>query len=620
MIPLASIKGRIQKSLHAKFLLSLLFVSVVPLTVLGTITYFWAEQERLVLLGDMERMKGDVEAVTKSAEINQGIYAGNMVQGIEASISDVENASVKTDALLESLAEECLESEGGMEEFERLRSIEEGSLMEIHYAVYQHVEDFEDNWAVASNMISKKIQGSITSHQVKTDNLRLRSLYLIAGLFLLTGVVVSASSYILARRGLGPIQRLREGAREVAKGNLDYSIEVETEDEIGVLAQEFNHMTQKLKDALEQLYERYADLEKEMKHRKETEEQFSTLVETASDVIFTISDRKLTTLNRAFETFTGFKREDWIGENYLHLVCPDDQEFVGEISKRVLSGESIPHFEIRILTNEGQFKWGDFSANPLTKGGKVGEVFCVVRDITDRKRVEEEIKRQLMKFDLEDGTLYLVKESSPTMAIEAFKDMLKIGSKGYVVSRTPEDEFRRDLEEDFDYFWLAETGEDAISVEELEANLQTLPRKSAILIDRLDYMIFKDGFKKTLSFIHRLREFSYLYSYVVIISLDPETLDNKELILLEKETRRVQLLHKDALRPDLMDVVSFIYKQNSRGIKPSYNDIGRAIGLSKPTIYKRMKVLNASGYLKEVMKGRQKAVEVNEKGKRLFKK
>lgn len=375
-----------------------------------------------------------------------------------------------------------------------------------------------------------------------------------------------------------------------------------------------------LKEALEQLHQRYADLEKEMKRRKETEEQFSTLVENASDVIFTTTEGKLTTLNKAFEGFTGFKRENWIGESYLHLICPDDQEFVSEITGKLFSGEDIPNFEIRILTSDGHYKWGEFSANPLIKAGEIIGAIGIVRDITERKRAEQEVKRQLMKFDLEDGNLYMVKETSPTMTIEAFKDLLKIGNKGYVVSRTPEDEFRRDLEEDYDYFWLAETGKGATSIDDLETNLQTLPRRSAILIDRLDYIIFKEGFDKALTLIHKLRELAYLYSYVVIIAIDPKTIDEKELALLEKETNRVGLLHKDALRPDLMDVVGFVYKQNARGLKPSYNDIGRALGLSKPTIYKRMKILNASGYLKEVMKGRQKAVEVSDKGTGLFKK
>lgn len=84
----------------------------------------------------------------------------------------------------------------------------------------------------------------------------------------------------------------------------------------------------------------------------------------------------------------------------------------------------------------------------------------IFHDVTERKKSDEDIKKRLMKFRLDDGTLYLVKESIPTLSLGAFNDLLKVGYKGIVISRTPEEEFENGIEgDDFEFLWLAERGE-----------------------------------------------------------------------------------------------------------------------------------------------------------------
>jgi len=377
---------------------------------------------------------------------------------------------------------------------------------------------------------------------------------------------------------------------------------------------------EELREQHELLYQRYLQLEAEMKRRRETEERFRILVETAGEMIFTLENGKITSLNRAFEEFTGFKRDDWLGQDFRQLVCPEDHDLVVMVSENIMAGEKTLNIEIRLLTAEGEFKWGEFSARPYTKGGEIVGVFGIIRDTTERKRVEEEVKRRLMKFKLEDGRIYLVREPSTTMSVEAFGDLLKVGYRGHVISRTPQGEFRASFPGIYEFVWLAETGEDSIPprLDEIESYLKRLPRKNAVFMERLDYLIFKNGFEKTLSFVHRVREIAYLGSHIVIISLDPDTLGRRELRLLEKETSEVEPMHREALPEDLFELLAYIYRQNSMGIKPSHSDIGRDINISKPTVQKRVRSLVSSGYVKEVTKGNRKEVEVLDKGRALF--
>ena len=89
-------------------------------------------------------------------------------------------------------------------------------------------------------------------------------IWLFAGLSLM-GLILSFSlAHILSRRLTGPIIRLREGAEQVGAGNLEYKVSVETDDEIGELASQFNRMAQALKASYQGLEEKIAERTQEI--------------------------------------------------------------------------------------------------------------------------------------------------------------------------------------------------------------------------------------------------------------------------------------------------------------------------------------------------------------------
>jgi two-component system NtrC family sensor kinase len=80
-----------------------------------------------------------------------------------------------------------------------------------------------------------------------------------AGIMLLL-LIVFCSVFIWRTVNI-PVHRLRLGTEEVMKGNLDYAIDVRTNDEIGALTQSFNHMTRTLKQAQNDLQQLNQTLE-----------------------------------------------------------------------------------------------------------------------------------------------------------------------------------------------------------------------------------------------------------------------------------------------------------------------------------------------------------------------
>jgi nitrate/nitrite-specific signal transduction histidine kinase len=95
-------------------------------------------------------------------------------------------------------------------------------------------------------------------------------------------VVASAVIYLLSRAITGPIQALAKGAEVVGSGELDYSIEAKTGDEIQDLAERFTAMAAALKES-------YTDLEKKVEDRTRKERQRVEQLRTINEVSRKIS-------------------------------------------------------------------------------------------------------------------------------------------------------------------------------------------------------------------------------------------------------------------------------------------------------------------------------------------
>src|SRR5882724_9742456 len=140
----------------------------------------------------------------------------------------------------------------------------------------------------------------------------------------------------------------------------------------------------------------------EMSHRRsqevnaalrESEERYRSVVDTARDIIFTLSaDGKIMSMNPVFETVTGWSRTEWIGKDFLPLVHPDDRPRAAEIYQAVLKGQVPPLFELGVRAKSGFTIPGEFVATPLARGSRIVGVLGVARDITDRKRAERALR------------------------------------------------------------------------------------------------------------------------------------------------------------------------------------------------------------------------------------
>lgn len=124
-----------------------------------------------------------------------------------------------------------------------------------------------------------------------------------------------------------------------------------------------------------------------------SEARYRTIFEGVADIVFTLTqDGVVSSLNSSFERSTGWLSEEWIGKPFPAIVHPDDQPLMLDLFQRLLSGETIGSAELRILTKSGSYM--DFEVNSsMSHDGTQSTVFGILRDITERKRAEEQVHR-----------------------------------------------------------------------------------------------------------------------------------------------------------------------------------------------------------------------------------
>ena len=132
---------------------------------------------------------------------------------------------------------------------------------------------------------------------------------------------------------------------------------------------------------------------------RESEERYRTLVEGVRDIIFALSpEGTIASLNPAFETIAGWRREEWVGQPFERLVHPEDLPLALELLGRVVRGELRPASQFRVRTAKGDYRVGEFSATSQLHEGRLIGILGIGRDVTERVQLEQQL-RQAQKME-----------------------------------------------------------------------------------------------------------------------------------------------------------------------------------------------------------------------------
>jgi len=128
---------------------------------------------------------------------------------------------------------------------------------------------------------------------------------------------------------------------------------------------------------------------------RQSEESYRDIFETAPDVIFTISskDATFTSLNPAFEMFSGWPAAEWIGKPFIKIVHPEDIPIAREIFSETLKGKNARPHELRCLIKSGEYLTTEIVGVPQIENGKIVGELGFARNVTERKQAEVELQR-----------------------------------------------------------------------------------------------------------------------------------------------------------------------------------------------------------------------------------
>lgn len=137
----------------------------------------------------------------------------------------------------------------------------------------------------------------------------------------------------------------------------------------------------------------------------ESETQLRTIIEAEPECVKLLAqDGRLLQMNRAgLDMIEADGPEQVLGKPLLELVLPEYRRAFGDLTARVFSGQSGA-LEFEIIGLKGGHHWLDTHAVPLTDAeGKVTALLAVTRDITARKRAEQELRIAATAFETQEG-------------------------------------------------------------------------------------------------------------------------------------------------------------------------------------------------------------------------
>lgn len=140
----------------------------------------------------------------------------------------------------------------------------------------------------------------------------------------------------------------------------------------------------------------------EHKRAEEARSQLATIVESSDDAIFGRTlDNTISTWNGGAERLFGYTAEEAIGQTSSIILPPDRREELTEILARAKQGESTSHYETVRTTKDGKLKDVSLTVSPIMDSeGNIVASSTIARDITERKRAEEELRQAYEELDL----------------------------------------------------------------------------------------------------------------------------------------------------------------------------------------------------------------------------
>lgn len=225
------------------------------------------------------------------------------------------------------------------------------------------------------NLSSHKIE-ILTSQNTQMGKEMKNYRYIVFALSLLISLGIV---YISIQKISKPIRALTKAAEAITKGNYALRPKVLSRDEIGSLALSFSQMAETVQEKINKL--------------KESEEQYEHLFETTSDLIQTMdADGKILFVNRAWREKLGYTKENLTNLKLEDIIQRDLFSKCDVTFQNALEGQRTDNLEIKLIKHDGEIIDVEGNVFCNRKEGMPSMVACFLRDVTEQKKAEDQLK------------------------------------------------------------------------------------------------------------------------------------------------------------------------------------------------------------------------------------
>jgi len=236
-------------------------------------------------------------------------------------------------------------------------------------------------WIISAGSYEKEIFAAVRETKL--------FIYLVAGVIMSCAIVLTV---LFSRIFTRPILDLTEITTQMARGDLSRRADTSGHDEVGLLARSFNEMARQIQDNTENLESIVARRTAEL---MESEARYHKLFEGSKDVIYiSTADGRFLDVNQSAVELFGYKSKDEL----LKINIPHDLYFDPQDRhkmKEAIEKEGfVKDFEQRLRKKDGTEVSVLITSNLVRdKDGNSIGYEGIMRDITERKRLDAELKK-----------------------------------------------------------------------------------------------------------------------------------------------------------------------------------------------------------------------------------